>query len=351
MKVLSRSLLISPVLLAWAALLVAAPAFSQSGSLPRYDQPDRSEKLQAAARREGALTVYTAFRPQDLPAIVGPFESKYGIKVKAWRSGTNIVTQRVLTEAASKRAEVDVVMIPASDMVALYREKILQPVMSPYFKDLIPGALPAHHYWATVFMNVTVQSYNTNLFKKEDLPKTFADLLDPKWRGNLGIETKAEEWFTKVVQSMGEEKGTKLFRDIVARNGMSARLGVSLLHNLVIAGEVPLALTVYIDLPEKDKRAGKPVDWFALEPVVAQGFNMGVAQRAPHPNAALLFYDYMLSPETQKLLASLHYFPASSKVPSPYPDLKLHVVDPDYTVDNYAKWSKAFEDAVTRQAR
>ena len=351
MKALNRSLWMWPVLLAWAALFLTAPALAQSESLLRSDQPDRSEKLLAAARREGTLTVYTAFRPQDLPAIVGPFESKYGIKVKAWRSGTNIVTQRVLTEAASKRAEVDVVMIPASDMVALYREKILQPVMSPYFKDLIPSALPAHHYWATVFMNVTVQSYNTNLFKKEDLPKTFADLLDPKWRGNLGIETKAEEWFTKVVQSMGEEKGTKLFRDIVARNGMSARLGVSLLHNLVIAGEVPLALTVYIDLPEKDKRAGKPVDWFALEPVVAQGFNMGLAQRAPHPNAALLFYDYMLSPETQKLLALLHYFPSSSKVVSPYPDLKLHVVDPDYTVDNYAKWSKAFEDAVTKQAR
>jgi iron(III) transport system substrate-binding protein len=93
------------------------------------------------------------------------------------------------------------------------------------------------------------------------------------------------------------------------------------------------------------------VDWFALEPVVAQGFNMGIAQKALHPNAALLFYEYMLSPETQKLLASLHYYPASSKATSPYPGLKLDVIDPAYSVDNFAKWNKAFEDTMTKQAR
>lgn len=344
-------MLLWPVFMVLAGFSLVSPAFAQTESLMLSDKPGRTEKLVAAAGKEGSLTLYTAFRPQDLPIITGPFESKYGIKVKAWRSGSNNVTQRVLREATGKRHEVDVIMMPASDMVALYREKILQPVISPYFKDLIPSALSTHHYWSTVFMNVMVQSYNTNLIKKEDLPKTYQDLLDPKWKGNLGIEAKAEEWFTKVVLSMGEEKGIKLFRDIVARNGMSTRLGVSLLHNLVVAGEVPLALTVYIDLPEKDKRAGKPVDWFAMEPVVAQGFNMGLAQRAPHPNAALLFYDYMLSPATQKLLASMHYFPASSKVSSPYPDLKLHVVDPAFTIDNYAKWSKSFEDTVTKQVR
>ena len=132
---------------------------------------------------------------------------------------------------------------------------------------------------------------------------------------------------------------------------MSTRIGVSLLHNLVIAGEVPLAMTVYIDLPEKDKRAGKPVDWFVMEPVVAQGFNMGLAQRAPHPHAAQLFYDYMLSPQTQQLLASLHYYPTNTKVASPYPGLHLDVVDPVSTLDTYGKWSKLFEETVTMPTR
>jgi iron(III) transport system substrate-binding protein len=323
---------------------------AQGPSLLQYDKPDRTEKILDAAGKEGTLTLYTAFRPQDLPLIIAPFEAKYGIKVKAWRSGSNNVTQRVVREAAGKRPEVDVIMMPASEMEAVYREKLLQAVTSPFTKDLIPSAMPAHKQWATVFMNVTVHSYNTQLIKKEDLPKTYNDLLDPKWKGKLGVESKAEEWYSKVVTVMGEEKGTKFFRELVTKNGMSARLGASLLHNLVIAGEVPLALTVYIDLPEKDKRAGKPVDWFALDPVVAQGFNMSIAQKSQHPHAAMLFYDYMLSPETQKLLASLHYYPASTKVNNPYPNMKIEVVDPVVTMDTFSKWTKSFDDVVIKNS-
>lgn len=319
-------------------------------NLLQYDKPDRSDKLLEAATKEGTLTLYTAFRPQDLPLIIAPFEAKYGIKVKSWRSGSNNVTQRVIREAAGKRPEVDVIMMPASEMEAVYREKLLQPITSPFTKDLIPLANPAHKNWTTVFMNVTVHSYNTQLIKKEDLPKTYNDLLDPKWKGKLGVESKAEEWYSKVVSVMGEEKGVKYFRELVAKNGMSARLGASLLHNLVIAGEVPLALTIYIDLPEKDKRAGKPVDWFALDPVVAQGFNVAIAQKAQHPAAALLFYEYMLSPETQKLLASLHYYPASTKVTNPYPTMRIEVIDPVVTMDTFGKWTKSFDEVVIKNS-
>ncbi len=325
-------------------------AVSAAPNLLQYDKPDRAEKILEAANKEGTLTLYTAFRPQDLPLIIAPFEAKYGIKVKAWRSGSNNVTQRVVREASGKRPEVDVIMMPASEMEAVYREKLLQPVSSPFTKDLIASALPAHRHWSTVFMNVTVHSYNTQLIKKEDLPKSYNDLMDPKWKGKLGVESKAEEWYSKVVTLMGEEKGTKYFRDLVAKNGMSARLGASLLHNLVIAGEVPLAMTVYIDLPEKDKRLGKPVDWFALDPVVAQGFNVSIAQKAQHPHAAMLFYDYMLSPETQKLLASLHYYPASTKVTNPYPHMKIEVIDPVSTMDNFTKWSKSFDEVVIKNS-
>jgi len=319
-------------------------------NLMQYEKPDRAEKILEAATKEGTLTLYTAFRPQDLPLIIAPFEAKYGIKVKAWRSGSNNVTQRVVREAAGKRPEVDVIMMPASEMEAVYREKLLQPITSPLTKDLIPIAVPFHKNWATVFMNVTVHSYNTQLIKKEELPKSFNDLLDPKWKGKLGIESKAEEWYSKVISVMGEEKGLKYFRELVAKNGMSARLGASLLHNLVIAGEVPMALTVYIDLPEKDKRAGKPVDWFALDPVVAQGFNVSIAQKAQHPHAALLFYDYMLSPETQKLLASLHYYPANTKVTNPYPNMKIEVIDPVITIDTFGKWTKSFDDVIIKNS-
>lgn len=334
-----------------AALAQSGAPLSPSVPSPlplTYDKPDRLERITALAKAEGALTVYTASRPQDLALLLGPFEAKTGIKVKAWRSGSDNVLQRVVREANSKHADVDVVMTPAGEMLAMSRERLLQAVYSPHQKDLIASATVPHQMWSSMFMNVVVQSYNTQVFKKETLPKTFNDLLDPRFKGSLGIESKAEEWFAKVTQSMGEEKGIALFREIGQKNGFSSRLGVSLLHNLVVAGEVPLALTVYIDLPEKDKKAGKPVDWFALEPVVAQGFNVGIAARSPHPYTALLFYDYLLSPETQKLLTTLGYYPTSTKVLNPYADLKINVVDPNFIIDNFAKWTKLYEQNVTK---
>jgi iron(III) transport system substrate-binding protein len=337
----------------FAAVPTLAQTAAPAASLMQYEGADRTDKLIAAAAKEdNTLTLYTAFRPEDLPAIIGPFEKKYNIKVKAWRSGSDNVTQRVLTEASGKRFEVDAIMEPAQDMEAIRREQLLQPVKSPYFKDLAKGAVPAHREYASVLLNVVVQAYNPTVLKKEDLPKSFEDLTDPKWKGKLGIESKAEEWYATVVNSRGEQKGIKMFHDITQTNGVSVRLGMSLLHNLVLAREVPLALTMYIDLAEKSKRAGKPIDWFSLDPAVAEGFNIGLARQSPHPNAALLFYDYMLSPEVQQLLASKMYYPASAKVASPYPELAktMKFVDPGYTVDNSAKWTKSYSDVVTNQA-
>jgi iron(III) transport system substrate-binding protein len=344
------SKLIKPALLA-AALTIAVPVLAQDTSLLSYQGPDRHEKLVAAAKKEGGLTLYTAFRPADLPKIIEPFEKKYGIKVTAWRSGSGNVLQRVIKESAGNRNEVDAIMIPSPDMEALRREKLLQPAVSSYAKDLIPGAVPPHQEWGTVLLNVLVQAYNTNLIKKEELPKTYQDLLDPKWKGKLGVEAKLEEWYMALVTSMGEEKGTKFFNDLVTRNGISVRQGMSLLNNMVISGEVPLALAVYRDLPEKGKLKGAPIDWFALDPVIAQQFVVSVAKRAPHPNAAMLFHDYMLSEETQKLLASLYFYPTNSKVPAPLSGARMKLVDPVFAVDNYERSTKSFEDVVTKRAQ
>ncbi len=331
-----------------AALAWALPVLAQDASLLSYSGPDRSQKLIAAAKKEGTLSLYTTITQKDLSAIIDPFEKKYGIKVKVWRASSDKVLQRTLTEASARRYEVDAIHFGEPQLEALRREKILQPVNSPYYKELIAGAVPAHREWAATMASVWVQAYNTNLIKKEDLPKTYQDLLDPKWKGKLGIEAKNQEWYMTVAMSMGEEKGIGLFRAIVARNGMSVRHGLSLLNNLVVAGDVPLALTVFNYMVESSKRNGAPIDWFALDPVVGRANGVGIARRAPHPNAALLFHDYMLSTETQKLLASMDYVPMNSKVPSPLGNLRIKLVDPVVMVDQWEKWDKSYEEVVLR---
>ena len=188
-----------------------------------------------------------------------------------------------------------------------------------------------------------------NQVKKDDLPKSYQDLLNPKWRGKLGIETEAFDWFAAVVTGMGEENGLKLFRDIVAANGVSVRKGHSLLNNMVVAGEVPLALTVYNYMPEAAKKKGAPIDWFALEPAIARANGIGIARRAPHANAALLFYDYMLSAEAQKILASMNYVPTNATVESPLKNMKVKMIDPAVTLSQMEKWTKAYDEVVLKK--
>ena len=318
-------------------------------SLLQYAGPDRAQRLLAAAKKEGSLTFYTTIAEKDIPTIVLPFEKKYGIKINIWRAGTDKVLQRTLAEAAARRYEVDAIHFGSPEMEALHREKILQPVTSPYFRELIPGALPAHREWVATILSVWVQSYNTNLVKKQDLPKTYQDLLDPKWKGKLGIEVKNQEWFSTVAEELGGESGIRFFRELVAKNGMSVRQGHSLLNNMVISGEVPMALTVYNYLAETAKQKGAPIDWFAIEPAVARSNAIGIARRAPHPNAGLLFYDYMIT-EAQKPFASLDYVPTNSNVPSPLKNIRFKLVDPVSVLDQMDKWTKLYQEIVVRRA-
>ena len=333
-----------------AALSLSTSVLAQDSALLAYEGADRAAKVLAAAQKEGGFTLYTSIAEKDIQPLIGPFEKKYGLKVRVWRSGTDKVLQRTLTETAGKRYEVDMVHISAPEMEALSQEKVLQPVSNPGFKELLPGTLPAHREWVATLLTVFVQAYNTNQIKKEDLPKTFEDLLNPKWKGKLGVETEDFDWFAATVTAMGEAKGVKLFRDIVATNGMSARKGHSLLNNMVGAGEVPLALTVYNYMPEAARKKGAPIDWFALEPVVARANGMGIARRAPHPNAALLFYDYMISVEAQKILAGMDYVPTNAGVESPLKNLKVKMIDPAVSLSQMEKWTKLYDEVMLKPA-
>jgi iron(III) transport system substrate-binding protein len=338
-----------PALLASLALAAVLPAAAQN--LFSYEGADRMDRIAAAAKKEGELTLYTTIAEKDLPAIVKPFEQKYGVKVNVWRAGTDKVLQRAVTEAKAKKYTVDAVHFGAPEMEALSREKILQPVSSPVHKDLAQGSVPAHKEWAATILSVWVQAYNTQAIKKSELPKTYQDLLDPKWKGKLGIEVKNDDWFASVVHLMGSEKqGLEYFQKLVATNGISPRHGHTLLNNMVVSGEVPMALTVYNYMPEQAKKKGAPIDWFALEPAIARANAIGVARNAPHPNAALLFYEYLLGPDGQKAMVSVDYVPTNTRVESPLKGVKIIQTDPVRSLDEAGKWSKLYEDTVLKKA-
>ncbi len=308
-----------------------------------YAGPDRMQKLIEGARKEGELNLYTSAQSDDMGALVAVYEKKYAVKVGVWRASSENVLQRAVTEARANRNTVDVVETNGPEMESLHRERILQRIKSPHHADLIAPALRPHGEWVGTRLNVFAQAYNTQAVRKQDLPKTWEDLLDPKWKGKLGIEQDDSDWLAGLFAEIGEAKGTKLFKQIVAKNGMSVRKGHTLLTQLVVSGEVPLALTVYNYKAEQLKRKGAPIDWFSIGTAIARPNGVGVARRAPHPHAAVLFYDFEISEEGQRILAQRDFVPTSKKVDTPLNKLPLKFVDARVTLDEYDKWVKLYE--------
>jgi iron(III) transport system substrate-binding protein len=236
------------------------------------------------------------------------------------------------------------VLIGSGELEALHREKLLARIESPSYASLIPEAMPAYHEWAPVFLTVWIQEYNTGAMRREAMPKSWDELREPRWRGKLTIEAGDDDWFGKIVSVMGEQKGLELFRAIVAANGVSVRKGHSLLGNLVVSGEAPIAIAMHSNVAVSAKKAGAPVDWIALEPVVARANCVGVLAKAPHPRAARLFYEYLISDEGQRLFAQRDYIPASRTARPHLQDAKLHIIDPGIAIDQGEKWAKLFNE-------
>ncbi len=338
--------------LAWAVPVLLSVwcfgAWAADSSLVNSTAPDRQQKLEATARAEGSISLYTSIAQKDLAPLIGPFEKRYAIKVNVWRASGDTILQRVVQEQKAGRYTVDAVHFSAPELEALRREKLLQPITSPHFPNLIEGAVPEHREWASTLLSVWVQAYNTNLVKREDLPKTYRDLLDPKWKDKLGYEVENIEWFATVANHLGGDAGVQFFRELVAKNGLSIRKGHSLLNNLVTAGEVPLAIMVYNYMPAQAKEQGAPIDWFALQPAVARANGIAVIKNAQSPNAAALFADYMLS-EGQEILKSLNYVPVSKTVETSLKGIEIKIVDPAETLDHAGKWEPLYQQIIVKR--
>jgi iron(III) transport system substrate-binding protein len=336
-----------------AVLLAAPPAPAQQSSVAEiaaYQGPDRQQRLLEGAKKEKELTFYSSVPPADIAALVAGFDKQYGIKVKVWRSDSEGFLQRVLSEARARRFEVDIAAGAASALEPLYRENLLQEVKSPALADIIPQAIPPHGQWVAIYLSLFVQAYNTNLISKESLPASYADLVRPQWKDKLAVEADDFDWFAETVKDMGEERGLRLFREIVAANGISVRKGHSLLNNLVAAGEVPLALSDYGYLAEQAKRKGAPLDWLVIPPAIARATAQGLVRNAPHPYAAVLFYDYLIS-GAQPIFAGRQFIPVSRNLQPPYNVGPLKLIDSAAMLDQSRKWQDLFQKTIIGPSR
>ena len=339
--------------LAWAAFAIEPSAGVLA--VAAYRGADRTERLLAGAKKEGELMLYSSLTQEDQLRIAEDFKRRYGVTLRFWRGSQAHILQRVLSEARARRFDFDVLETNAPQLEAIAREGLLQRLNSPLAaQELLPETIPAHGEWMPDRLNLVVYAYNTSAVKPAEIPKAWPELLDARWKNRIGMESTNVEWFASVVESMGEDAGLEQFRRM-GDNGVAVRTGHTHSTGRVIAGEIPLMLGVYSHDVDRMKVKGAPIDWFVLSPAVILPSAVAVSRRAPHPHAAALFYDYMLT-EGQRFYVEMFRVPANKAYDSPVRRLlregqSFTVVNTQRGVDDYDRWLRLYKKLIVDRSQ
>ena len=336
-----RLILGATVFIAVATLLFVA--------MPSAGAQDRSwldQKLLPAAKKEGALVVYGSMNEQEALPYYKIFEEATGVKVTYVRSSDTGVVGRIAVESRAKQNSWDVVMTTPVNRLP---DAVLAQIDPPEAKGLIPQARGANKRWYGVYANYNSPAYNTKFVKREQLPKTYEEFAQRKeWAGKVAIDGTDNEWLKAIVQYYGEQKGVDVVKAIVAALRPVVTDGHLALARATGAGEYWVSLNNYVNLSMNVKLAGNPIDVFALDPVTLFFGQVGVNAKAPHPNAARLAANFMLSQECQQFLAKFGRLPTRKDVPSNPPGLtemltQKKVITVLMSPDEERKWQRQFD--------
>jgi len=299
---------VAAALLAFA-LVTLTPANAQDS------RPWLLPDLLAAARAEGgALVIYASMNEEEAFPFWKQFEDATGIKVNFVRMSDSAIQARVAIEHRARQRTWDLV---ATTPVYRLGNEVLAPFDPPQAQALIPQARDPNKRWYGVYGNYNTPAYNTNLVQAAELPKTYEEFLErPQWAGKIAIDATDSEWLSGVFQHYGEERGSKLMRDIVAKLRPVVIYGHLNIARAVGAGEYAVALNNYVPLTINVKLAGGPTDFWALDPVALAFGSIGINTQAPHPQTALLAANYMLSAEGQTFLTRKGRLPSRIGVPT-----------------------------------
>ena len=294
-----------------ALLLIAAasPGRAEDVQAASWRIPD----LAVAARAEGSLTVYSSMNEQEGLPLWKMFEDATGVKVNYVRSSDSIILSRIAIENRARQRSWDLAV--TTTVNRLPNDALLQ-FDPPEAPGLIPQARDPDRRWYGVYANYNTPAYNTNLVRKSELPKSYEEFLDHKdWAGKIALDDTDDEWLSAIIEYYGEERGKKLLKDIAAVLRPVMVDGHLALARSVGAGEYWLALNNYASLTVNVRLAGAPIDFWALDPVALFFGSVGVNAQAPHPKAALLGANFMLSRAAGQLLTKRGRMPTRADVP------------------------------------
>ena len=305
---------------------------------------DWKEKAEA----EGRVVLYASMTTSDVKALVDGFKQLYPkIDAQFYRTGDSQLMEKVMTEGRAGKPLWDVIAHTGFYGHLLKKRGMLEAYDSPERKFYRDAYKDPQAFWTSIYTTYAVFGYNTRLVPKASIPKSYEDLLKPEWKGQIGMEARAYEWFATAMRNMGgEEKGLAFMRRF-AQQQPQPRSGRTLIAQLVGAGEFKGSVSVYSQSYEILKAAGAPVEWVALDPVYASVHPTGIAAKAPHPNAARLLMDFLLSKKGQEILRSLRRIPDRIDTPPDPPRLiegiRPAITSPDI-YDDFDRYVKLFNE-------
>jgi iron(III) transport system substrate-binding protein len=248
------------------------------------------------------------------------------------------MTRLILEEAAANTFNVDAIELTTGGLYPLRDAGMLQSYWSPEIAAYRKEAIEPGNHWVIDYESYLSLGYNTNLVSESEAPKTYDDLLDPKWKGKMALPgtTTMANWLGALLRERDEAFVRKLGQQQIRIYEISARA----VANLVISGEVPLSPAIFNSHVTNSQEDHAPIAWRALGGVYPTTDGAVIAAHAPHPNAAMLFVDFVLSIEGQKLWQKLGYSSARTDLPGTDRPAKIYYLadEPDYLA-NYEKWS------------
>jgi iron(III) transport system substrate-binding protein len=301
MKGLPAVILLSVILLGDAWAQTAAP--KAAADLAKYTGADRERVLYEGAKKEGKFVWYTSL--STYKEMAKSFESKYpGVTVEFYRAPATNLATRIVSEAQARRYNVDAIETTPGAVMLLRDNKLLLPFTSPHLADYPEGSkekAPGGLYFTAVDRESYVGlGYNKSVIREADVPKRFDDLLKPALKGKMGISV--EELGTRMVGAMLRAKGEGFVRKLAAQDIKHYSMPALGLNELIASGEVPLTFTAVDSNIRLAQMRGAPVGWLPLDLVPTNAGTMATFANVQRPHAALLFIDFMLGPDGQKIL-------------------------------------------------
>lgn len=315
-----------------------------------FPQAGGQASLVEGAKKEGRVIWYSTLNINDSNALLSRFEQKHPfIRTELLRAGSEQLLNRILTEDSAGRSVLDFVNVTTIN--ALKRRGLLQVHRSQEFSAYPQQFKDADGYWATLYNIYYVIGYNPKMVRPKDAPKNWDDLLDPKWKGKIGMDQEEYEWYAATVDYWGREKAQKFHRAL-AKQGLRWNRGHTMIAQLMAAGEFPLGI-VYAHRVESMKKSGAPIEWVkTADPVFVTLSPVAVAAKAHNPNAAKLLMDFVLSKEAQLMLRNANRtsgrLDVEPLVPEMHPSkLKIAAIDPTVG-EELSKYSKELREIYFR---